>query len=90
VNRRNTWLADLAREAYPDPEEFDTVEAFHRAHHDDIPHLTDEELEDERFLARQRRALERDPSGWLRARIPRLDAEAARRRQRPPPQGPPR
>jgi hypothetical protein len=79
--RRDTWLADLVREAYPDPDEFATVESFRRAHHDDIPHLSDEELEDERFLSRQRRALERDPSGWLRARIPRLDAEAARRRQ---------
>jgi hemerythrin len=81
--RRNTWLADLVREAYPDPDEFETAESFHRAHHDDIPHLTDEELADERFLSRHRRALEREPSDWLRARIARLDAEAARRQQRP-------
>jgi hypothetical protein len=77
----------MLRESYPDPLPFDSAESFARYHHDDIaPALADEDLEDERFLAHLRRALERrarrEVSAWLRERIARLDAEAARRRQR--------
>jgi hypothetical protein len=75
-------LLELVREAYPDPRPFVTAEDFARAHHDDVRDLTDDALEDERFLSRQRRALEPRPGEWLRERIARLDAEASRRKQR--------
>jgi hypothetical protein len=75
-------LLELVREAYPDPQPFLTAEDFARAHHDDVRDLSDDELEDERLLARQRRALEARPGEWLRERIARLDAEAAGRKQR--------
>jgi hypothetical protein len=68
------------REVYPDPEAFRSVEAFARHHHDDIHGLADEALADERLLGYLRRACERTPSPWLRERITRLDAEAARRK----------
>lgn len=74
-----TRLLNLLLEQYPDPREYDTADSFARYHHDDLRSLTDEELEDERFLARLRRACEPNPSEWLRQRIAHLDAEATRR-----------
>jgi hypothetical protein len=65
---------------YPDPQPLDTFEQFARDAHDDIGGLTLERLDDERLLARLRRALSPQPSEWLRERIARLEAEAGRRR----------
>ena len=68
---------------YPEPRTFDTTEEFAKFHHDDIPGLGAEEIDDERLLARLARALSPQPSSWLRERIVKLDAEASRRRQPP-------
>jgi hypothetical protein len=79
-------IVQRARDEYPDPLPFLTAEAFVRAHHDDVVHLTDVALECERYLAHRRRAVElfhaRRTTEWLAARVERLDAEAARRRSR--------
>lgn len=76
-----TRLLNLLLEQYPDPRRCDTAESFARFHHADVRDLDNEALEDERFLARFRRACDPAPSDWLRERIVRLDAEAARRRK---------
>lgn len=75
-------LQGLLRERYPDPEAFTSAEQFAKAHHDDIPTLSDQGLDDERLLARFRRAAEPRPSSWLVERVARLEAEAQRRRER--------
>jgi len=67
---------------YSDPDPFDSSEQFTRFHHDDLAGLSLEQLDDERILARLRRALSGQPSSWLAERIARLEAEAARRRSR--------
>jgi hypothetical protein len=76
-------LLELLEEAYPDPSQWATVEGFQRAHHDDVTHLDDEELDDERVLARIRRAAtpRHQRTQWLVERVTVLEREAARRHQ---------
>lgn len=81
-NLRTSRLAELVIEAYPDPDPYVSFEEFSRARHEDLPGLTLEEIDQERFVARLRWALDSDPSPWLRDRLMRLDREAERRRQR--------
>jgi len=71
-----TRLADLMLEAYPDPSACNSLEAFERARHRDVPCLADEALDRERILARFRWALSPEPSSWLVERLARLDREA--------------
>ena len=73
---------ELFRSAYPDPQ-MTTAEGFIRQYHDDVADLDDMRLEDERLLARLRRATDRRPTEGLLERIARLDTEAARRRAKP-------
>jgi hypothetical protein len=72
----------LAELIYPEPPIYDTAESFAKFHHDDIASLSDEQLDDQRLLARLARALSPRPSAWLVERITRLELEAGRRRQR--------
>jgi hypothetical protein len=72
----------LAELIYPEPQPYDTAEAFAKFHHDDIASLNDEQLDDQRLLARLVRALSPRPSAWLVERITRLEIEAGRRRER--------
>lgn len=69
---------------YSEPNPFDTIESFQRASHDDLPHLTLDEIDAERILARLRWAVfihhRAEPSRWLEERIARLDQAAARLR----------
>jgi hypothetical protein len=74
-------LADLVIAAYPDPEPYSTAEAFARFNHDDLAAMTLDELDRERWRARNRLAYDQRPSAWLFDRIARLDALAARRRR---------
>jgi len=78
----NSKLAELILEAYPDPLPFLTVEGFTRAAHDDVVHLDDDALANERLLAYLRRACAGPTTPWLQVRITRLDAEAARRKRK--------
>ncbi|MBI2526749.1 MAG: hypothetical protein HYY95_27680 [Candidatus Rokubacteria bacterium] len=70
---------------YSEPDAFDTAESFERANHDDLAHLTLDELDAERILARLRWAAlihhRAEPSRWLEERIARLDQAAVRLRQ---------
>lgn len=77
--QRRPTLLDLAEQAYPDPEPFDTAEQFARACHDDIAQLDNQTVYRERVLARMRWALTPAPSPWLVERMCRLDTEAERR-----------
>ena len=77
-----TTLRELLAVEYADPRPFDTAESFARQCHDDIQSLTDERLDNERLLARFRKACEPRPSAWLVERVARLEAEAQRRRER--------
>jgi hypothetical protein len=79
---RAMTLRELLAVEYPDPRPFDTAEAFQRQHHDDVATLSDQRLDDERLLARLRRAAEPRPSAWLTQRVARLEAEWQRRRER--------
>jgi hypothetical protein len=85
IPARITRLLDVV---YPEPNPYDTAEAFQRAYHGDLPQLTLDELDAERILARIRWAaiLYRRgvPSPWLRERLSRLDTEAASRRRPQP------
>jgi hypothetical protein len=78
-------FAHLVESVYPDPSVMTDVE-FARYRHDDVPGLEGVALEDERFMARLRRAsaraVSRRPSHWLRDRIRILDGEHARRQRR--------
>jgi hypothetical protein len=74
-------LSALVADVYPDPQPWLTAEGFMRAAHGDIQTLDNEQLENERLLSRLRRALDPQPSEWLRERIAKLDAEAARRKR---------
>jgi hypothetical protein len=81
-------IARLLDAVYREPDPYDTVEAFQRAYHGDLPTLTLDQVDAERILARIRWAVlihRRDiPSPWLRERLARLDgAAAARRRPQP-------
>jgi hypothetical protein len=84
--RRTDFAEALGAGLYPDPKRFDSAESFLRASHDDVRDLTDEALENERFLSLQRRAVESaariSPSPWLVERIGVLEGEAARRRSK--------
>jgi len=76
----------LVDTVYIEPNPFDTAESFERAHHDDVPYLTLDEIDAERILARLRWAVlihtRRQPSQWLTERIARLDDRATLLRQR--------
>jgi hypothetical protein len=79
-------LERLVDAVYHEPNAFETAESFARAHHDDVPALTLDEVDAERILARLRWAVlihrRQQPSPWLEDRIARLDQVAAQRRQR--------
>jgi hypothetical protein len=78
-------IARLLDALYPEPDPFDTAEAFERAHHGDIPELVLDEVDAERILARLRWAATvhhgGTPSRWLLERIARLDRVALKLRQ---------
>ena len=73
-------LAELILEVYDDPDPCASLEEFKRFTNEDVPGLSLEDLDRERFLARLRWALDPD-SAWLRDRLACLDREAARRRR---------
>jgi hypothetical protein len=73
-------LAELVDEAYGDPNPCESLDEFRRFLHEDIPSLSLEAIDRERFVARLRWAIDPD-SAWLRERLERLDREAARRRR---------
>ncbi len=87
---RNISAADVVRRlldvVYAEPCPYDSAEDFSRAHHDDIPSLTLDEIDAERILARFRWALticqREDPPRWLLERLAKLDQAADERRQR--------
>jgi hypothetical protein len=78
-------IARLLDLVYPEPDPFDTADAFERTYHGDVPQLALEQLDAERILARIRWAVivyrRGVPSSWLRERLTRLDAEAEQRRR---------
>lgn len=80
-----TRLERLLDAVYCEPDAFDTIESFERANHDDIAHLTLDEIDAERILARLRWAAlihhRAEPSRWLEERIAHLDQAAVRLRQ---------
>lgn len=76
--RASRWLDRLY--AVPDPT--DTLEAWERLHHRDVPVMALEELDDERLRLRLRLALERHPDAWFSERQRRLDQARARRGRR--------
>jgi len=69
--------------AYPDPQPTDSLEGWHRSRHEDIRHLTDEQLARERTRAALRNAYDDTPTPWFVDRLRRLDAEHARRTRGP-------
>jgi hypothetical protein len=81
--RRLARLLDLV---YPEPRPFESAEELARAHHDDVPTRTLDELDAERILARIRWAATihtgAEPSRWLRDRLELCDAAAERLRAR--------
>jgi hypothetical protein len=80
-------VARLLEAVYPEPDPFDTAEAFARAHHDDVPGLSLDQLDAERLIARLRWSIlvyrGQRPSAWLQGRLWRLDQAAARLRAHP-------
>ena len=74
-------LRELAEQAYPDPDEFATIDQLTRSRHADIHDLDDETLRRERGRAWMRWMTTDRPSDGLCERVQRLDAET-RRRQR--------
>ena len=83
MNRRK--IEGLCNAIYAEPQQFTSAEEFARAHHDDVPRLTLEEIDAERLLARFRWAMlvhhGVEPSPWLEERLHYLDEAAQRRRQ---------
>jgi hypothetical protein len=81
---RRTDLVEALTGLYPDPQMFLSAADFLRGLHADVRDLSDEALENERLLSRQRRAAEAvvriTPSPWFAERIARLETEATRRR----------
>lgn len=73
-------LAELIIEVYDDPDPCESLEEFKRFLHEDVPHLSLEELDRERIVARLRWTFDPD-SAWLRERLAILDSEAGRRRR---------
>jgi hypothetical protein len=78
-------IMSIVDELYPEPQPLDSAEAFERAHHDDLPRLTLDEVDSERILGRLRWAAivhhRGTPSPWLLERLARLDQAAARLRK---------
>ena len=72
--RRSRWLDQL----YSLPDPCDTLEAWQRLHHQDVPSMALDELDDERLRLRLRLALERNPDSWFFDRQRRLDQARAR------------
>lgn len=72
-------LAELVIEAYPDPDPAESLEAFARLRHEDLPGLTLEEIDRERIVARIRWALDSASSRWLLDRLAKLDREREKR-----------
>jgi hypothetical protein len=78
-------LEALRARIYPDPDGFESAEAFERLHHDDVPRLTLRRVDAERILGRLRWALtvvrDEETGRWLEERLALLDQAAARLRK---------
>jgi hypothetical protein len=77
--RRKAELVDAIDAALRDPDPYDSVEAFSRYTHEDVPALSLDALDDERWRLRTARAFGL-LTPWGGDRLVRLDRESQRRR----------